>query len=62
MTCERLSMQMKPDHATNSSRLGVIIVVTVAKSYDVLVGGAMLYPMGFQMHYWMETTTYRLGW
>jgi len=51
MTRERLSMQMKPDHVTDSSRLGVIAVVTAAKSYDVLVGGAVLYPMGFQMDY-----------
>jgi hypothetical protein len=53
---------MKPDHATDSSRLGVTIVVTVAKSYDVLIGGALLYPMGFQMDYWMEITTYQPGW
>jgi hypothetical protein len=53
---------MRPDHATDSSRLGVTIVVTTIESYDVLVGGAVLYSMGFQMDYWMETTTYRLGW
>jgi hypothetical protein len=58
MTCERLSVQMKPDHVTDSSRLGVTVVITAAESYDVLVGGAMLYPMGFQMDYWTETTTY----
>ncbi len=58
MTRERLSMQMRLDHATNSSRLGVTVVVTVTESYDVLVGGVMLYPMGFQMDYWTETTTY----
>jgi hypothetical protein len=54
-------MQMKLDHATDSSRLGVIAFVTTIEWYDVLVGGAVLYPMGFQMDYWMETTTYRLG-
>jgi len=58
MTRERLSVQMKANHASNSSKLGVTIVVTTAKSYDALVGGAVLYPMGFQMDYWMETTTY----
>jgi hypothetical protein len=47
MTHERLLVQIKPDHATNSSRLGVTIVVIVAQLYDVLVGGAVLYPMGF---------------
>jgi len=47
MTRERLSVQMKSDHVTDGSRLGVTVVVTAAESYDVLVGGAVLYPMGF---------------
>jgi hypothetical protein len=50
-TRERLSVQIKPNHATNSSRLGVIVVVTAVESYDVLVGSTVLYPMGFQMDY-----------
>ncbi len=62
MTRKKLLMQMKPDHVTDSSRLGVTVVVTIAKSYDVLVGGVVLYPMGFQMDYWTETATYRPGW
>jgi len=53
---------MKPDHVTDSFRLGMTVVVTAAESYDVLVGGAVLYPMGFHMDYWIETTTYQLGW
>jgi hypothetical protein len=47
MTREKLSVQMKLDHAIESSRLGVTAIVTVAESYDVLVGGVVLYPMGF---------------
>jgi hypothetical protein len=47
MTRERLSMQMKPDHVTDSSRLGVTTIVTAAESYDVLVGSVVFYPMGF---------------
>jgi hypothetical protein len=43
MTRERLSMQMRLDHATNSSRLGMTVVVSVVESYDVLFGGAVLY-------------------
>ncbi len=54
MTCERLLVQMKSDHAIDSSRLGVIVIVTTTKSYDVLVGGVVLYRMGFQMDYWIE--------
>jgi hypothetical protein len=42
--------------------LGVIVVVTTVESYDVLVGGVVLYSMGFQMDfqmdYWIETMTY----
>jgi hypothetical protein len=34
------------------------IVVSVAESYDVLVGGVVLYPMGFQMGNWTKTMTY----
>jgi len=59
MTRERLSVHMRLDHATDSSRLGVIVVVTTTESYDVLVGGVVLYPMGFQMDYWMETDLVR---
>jgi hypothetical protein len=62
MTRERLSVQMRLDHVIDSYKLGVTIVVTIVESYDGLVGGAMLYPMGFQMDYWMETTTYQPGW
>jgi len=62
MTRERLLVQIKLDHVTDSSRLGVTTVVTTAKSYDVLVGGVVLYPMGFQMDYWTETMTYRPNW
>jgi hypothetical protein len=58
MTRERLLMQMRSDHATNNSRLGMTVVVTTVKSYDVLVRGVVLYPMGFQMDYWMETMAY----
>jgi hypothetical protein len=51
MTCERLSVQMKPNHATNSFRLGMTVVVTAIESYDVLVGNVVLFLMGFQMDY-----------
>jgi hypothetical protein len=62
MTRERLSVQMKPDHVIDSFRLGMTTIVTAAELDDVLVGGVVLYPMGFQMDYWTETATYRPGW
>jgi hypothetical protein len=61
MTRERLLVQMRPNHETDSSRLGVTTVVTIVESYDVLVGGVVLYSMGFQMDYWTETMAYRPG-
>jgi hypothetical protein len=33
-----------------------------AKSYDVLVGTTILYPMGFTLDFWEEIASYRLGW
>jgi hypothetical protein len=51
MTREKLSMQMRSDHATDSFRLGVIVVVTTTELFDVLVGDDVLCPMGFQMDY-----------
>jgi hypothetical protein len=53
---------MKLDHVNDSSRLGVNVVVITAKSYDVLVGGVVLFSMGFTMDYWTKTSAYRPGW
>jgi hypothetical protein len=37
-------------------------IVTEAKSYDVLVGSTVLYPMGFTLDFWEEIVSYRPGW
>jgi hypothetical protein len=37
-------------------------IVTEAKSYDVLVGMPVLYPMGFILDFWEEITSYRPRW
>ncbi|BBN14385.1 hypothetical protein Mp_6g11220 [Marchantia polymorpha subsp. ruderalis] len=62
MTRECISVQLRHGHAQDSSQFGVRAVVTSAESYDVLVGGAVLYPMGFRMDYWTETAADRPGW
>ncbi|BBN08355.1 hypothetical protein Mp_4g10890 [Marchantia polymorpha subsp. ruderalis] len=62
MTRERILVQLRHGHAQDSSQFGVRAVVTSAESYDVLVGGAVLYPMEFRMDYWTETEAYRPGW
>jgi hypothetical protein len=48
VTRERLSVQMKLDHATDNFKLGVTAVVTAAESYDVLIGGAVLFRWVFR--------------
>ncbi|OAE19981.1 hypothetical protein AXG93_1765s1040 [Marchantia polymorpha subsp. ruderalis] len=62
MTRENIAVQLRHNHPHDSSQFGVRAVVTSAESYDVLVGGAMLYPMDFWMGYWTETDAYRPGW
>ncbi|PTQ34011.1 hypothetical protein MARPO_0084s0073, partial [Marchantia polymorpha] len=62
MTRESIAVQLRHDHPHDSSQFGVRAVVTSAESYDVLVGGVVLYPMGFRMDYWTETAAYRPGW
>ncbi len=58
MTRERLLVQMRLNHAIDSSKLGMTIIGTTVESYDLLIRGVMLYSMGFQMDYWMKITTY----
>ncbi|OAE29706.1 hypothetical protein AXG93_509s1590 [Marchantia polymorpha subsp. ruderalis] len=62
MTRESIAVQLRHDHPHDSSQFGVRAVVTSAESYDVLVGGVVLYPMGIWMDFWMETAAYRPGW
>ncbi|OAE26911.1 hypothetical protein AXG93_3882s1010 [Marchantia polymorpha subsp. ruderalis] len=62
MTKESVSVQLRHDDARDSSWLEVCAVVTSAELYDVLVGGAVLYPMDFQMDYWIERAAYHRGW
>jgi hypothetical protein len=49
---------MRSNHAIDSSRLGMTIVVITVESYDVLVRGVVFYSMAFKMDYWMETSAY----
>jgi hypothetical protein len=55
-------VKLNPKHPTNQSTIQVQVVVTNALFYDVLVWGVMLYPMGFVLNFWEETTSHRLGW
>lgn len=51
MIKESIAVHLRHDHSHDISQVGVCAVVTLAESYDVLVDGDVLYPMGFQMDY-----------
>jgi hypothetical protein len=38
------------------------VVVTQVTSYDVIIGGVILYPLGITLDFWEEIIYYRLGW
>jgi hypothetical protein len=57
-----LSLQLNPDNVEDASFMKVKAIVTEAKSYDVLVGSTVLYPMEFTLDFWEETASYRPRW
>jgi hypothetical protein len=62
ITKEELALKLNQDDVEDASFMKVKAIVTEAKSYDVLVGSMVLYPMGFTLDFWEETTSYRPGW
>lgn len=63
MTHQTLFMRLQPYHPTNGSNaMKVKFLVTNAMSYDVLMGGAVLYPTCFALYFWKQTTSYMLWW
>jgi hypothetical protein len=62
ITKGELALKLNQDDVKDMSFMKVKAIVTKAKSYDVLVGSTVLYPMGFTLDFWEETTSYRLGW
>jgi hypothetical protein len=61
ITKTELSLQLNPDNVEDANFMKVKAIVTEAKSYDVLVGSTILYPMEFILDFWEETASYRLG-
>jgi hypothetical protein len=57
-----LALKLNQDDVEDASFMKVKAIVTGAKSYDVLVGLTVLYPMGFILDLWEETASYRPGW
>jgi hypothetical protein len=54
-------MQLNPNHPTNQLSIWVQTMVTNAISYDVLIKGVVLYPIGFVLDFWEEIASYILG-
>jgi hypothetical protein len=62
ITKGELALKLNQDDVEDASFMKVKAIVTEAKSYDVLVGSTVLYPMGFTLDFWEEIASYRPGW
>jgi hypothetical protein len=62
ITKGELAKKLNQDDVEDASFMKVKAIVTEAKSYDVLVGSTVLYPMGFTLDFWEETASYRPEW
>jgi hypothetical protein len=54
-------IQVNPNKPTNYTTMQAWAVVTHVMSYDVLVEGLVLYPLGVTIDFWEETTYYHPG-
>ena len=55
-----LSLKLNQDDVEDAGFMKVKAIVTKVKSYDVLVEPTVLYPIGFILNFWEETTSYKL--
>jgi hypothetical protein len=62
ITKGELALKLNQDDVEDASFMKVKAIVTEAKSYDVLVGSTVLYPMEFTLDFWEETASYRPKW
>jgi hypothetical protein len=62
ITKAKLSFKLNQEDVEDAGFMRVKAIVTEAKSYDVLVGTTVLYPMGFILDFWEEIASYRPGW
>jgi hypothetical protein len=57
-----LSLKLNQEDVEDIGLMKVKAIVTEAKSYDVLVGTTVLYPIGFTLDFWEEIASYRPRW
>jgi hypothetical protein len=62
ITKAELSLKLNQEDVEDVGFMRVKAIVTEAKSYDVLVGTTVLYPIGFTLDFWEEIVSYRPGW
>jgi hypothetical protein len=62
ITKAELSLKLNQEDVEDAGFMKVKAIVTEAKSYDVMVGMMVLYPMGFTLDFWEEIASYRPGW
>jgi hypothetical protein len=61
-TKAELSLKLNQEDVEDVGFMKVKAIVMEAKSYDVLVGTTVLYPMGFTLDFWKEIASYRPRW
>ncbi len=54
-------IQVNPNKPTNYIIVRALAIVMHVTSYDVLVGGVVLYPLWVTIDFWEATAYYRLG-
>jgi hypothetical protein len=61
LTKHEIVIQINDNKPINYTIVWAQVVVTHVTSYDVLVGGVVLHPLGVTIDFWEETTYYCLG-
>jgi hypothetical protein len=59
ITKVELSLKLNQEDVEDAGFMKVKAIVTEAKSYDVLIGTTVLYPMEFTLDFWEEIASYR---
>jgi hypothetical protein len=62
ITKVELSLKLNQEDVEDVGFMKMKAIVMEAKSYDVLVGTTVLYPIGFTLDLWEKIVNYRPGW
>jgi hypothetical protein len=62
LTKHEIVIQVNINKPTNYTIMWAQVVITHVRSYHVLVGGVVLYPLGVTIDFWEEIAYYHLGW